>query len=181
MLIAAPAAFSQEIRPIRLGLGVGLVAPQNTFPGFLLYAEPGWNINSNITLGFRLETIGRPNADVGIVGSYTLNGQYYFLSRSELRYFAGIGIGLFTPNKGLLASCTCEDESKANRYGFYPRVGFDYRHITFSIDYNIVQSSKQLVTYDEPMMMTTPEYYNARMSYLSFKFGVFIGGGRSGK
>lgn len=177
-ILVSTATMSQSDEKIfRIAFGTGMVAPQKVLPGFLLYVEPSVKLH-NYLIGARLETVGRPNADVGIVGSYTLNAQRYFFTKGSTRLFGGIGFGTYTANRGLLASCTCENQLKNSVLGFYPRVGVELKPVVFTLDYNIIQTATQRVEYDVPMINPTPAYYQASMSYISFKFGFYIGVGR---
>jgi len=173
------AANSQDdYKPFRVAFGSGLVTPQKVLPGYLLYVEPSVRLR-NYLIGVRLETVGRPEADVGILGSYTINGQYYF-TKGKARLFGGVGFGAYTVNSGLLASCTCENQLKNTVVGFYPRVGIEFKPIVFTLDYNIIQSATQRISYDFPTL-NPPIYYQASTSYVSLKFGWYIGIGRRKK
>ncbi len=176
-VLFSTSAFSQDYRLFRIGLGTGLTTPKRIIPGFLLYIEPSWRVHNNIALGLRIETMGLPYGDIGVMGSYSVNGQYYF-SKGAARLFGGIGFGIYTPNRGLLASCTCENQPMENVFGFYPRLGLDYKHMVIALDYNAVQKVKQRMFHEPPVMNQSPEYFNAETSYLSLKIGFFIGGGR---
>lgn len=178
--LVSTAGMSQDsYKSFRIGLGSGLVTPQKVLPGFLLYVEPSLRLR-NYSIGIRVETVGRPNADVGILGSYTINGQYYF-NKGPARFFGGIGFGAYTVNSGLLASCSCENQLKNTVMGFYPRIGIDWKHMVFALDYNIIQTATQRVEYDMPIMNATPSFYQASTSYVSLKFGWYIGIGRKKK
>jgi outer membrane protein W len=171
-------AKAQEFKKFRVGVGAGYASPSGSGAkgGVLLYLEPGYRVADPILVNLRLETAvvarGSANAssasvDVKALGSYTLNGQYYF-SSNNFRPFAGIGFGLYnlaaasvdvdngnggTVNQTVVAS--------ASKFGFYPRVGFDAGHFQFSIDYNVV-----------------PETSGLKNSYLGVRIGGFFGGGR---
>jgi len=177
--LLSTSAIAQEFKPFRVGLGFGLVTPQQSLPGYLLYVEPTYKF-PRYSIGFRLETVGRPDADIGILGSYTINGQYYF-REGPTGFFGGLGFGVYTVNSALLGSCTCEDELKSTVMGFYPRIGYQRKRMTITIDFNIVQSAKQKGHSDVPSMSPVPTYYQATTSYIALKLGWYIGGGRKKK
>jgi hypothetical protein len=180
MLVSKAAIAQDDQKIFRIALGSGLVSPQKVLPGFLLYVEPSVRFH-NYLIGVRLETVGRPKAEVGILGSYTINAQRYFFTAGSTQIFGGIGFGAYTVNSGLLASCTCENQLKNTVVGFYPRIGIELKPIVFTVDYNIIQTATQRVEYDVPMINPTPTYYQASTSYVSVKFGWYIGIGRKKK
>lgn len=165
-----------EYKPFRVGVGLGLIAPQQTLPGFLIYAEPSFRIQK-FSIGLRVETAGRPYADIGILGSYTINGQYYF-NQGKTRFFGGLGLGAYTVNSAPLGYCSCEGQIISTVAGFYPRVGIERKYIVLSLEANIVQSATQTWHSDVPTTNPTPQYYQAQTSYVSLKVGWNIGVGR---
>jgi hypothetical protein len=181
VVLASGASFSQDYKRFRVGLGLGFAVPSETFGGIILHMEPSWRLSGNFDLFGRIETMApfyfTGASGVSIVGSYTMGGKYYFSQRAHTRWFTGLGLGVYTANRGALASCTCEDELKPNAFGFFPRLGYEHRHFTISAEYNIIQSVQQIQHYDMPHM-GMPEYYDARLSYFALKFGFFLGGGQ---
>ncbi len=177
MLASITAMSQNDQKMFRIALGSGVIAPQKVSPGFLLYVEPSVRLH-NYLIGARLETAARFYADVGVVGSYTLNTQRYLSTKGNTRYFVGLGFGIYTANSAPFGYCSCGDQLKNSVVGFYPRVGVELNRFVLSMDYNIVQTAKQRVEYDVPMMNPAPMYYQASMSYISFKFGFYIGIGR---
>jgi outer membrane protein W len=177
MLIAftAAAAVAQEYKAFRVGLGLGYAnaSGKGAKGGVLWTLEPGYRVNDQILANLRIEgaVIGRGYADetsasvdVAALGSYTLNGQYYF-NNNSLRPFVGVGFGMYS----LAAVSVTASQSggsagavaAANKIGFYPRVGFDAGHFTLNLDYNIV-----------------PETNGIKNSYLGIRIGGFFGGGK---
>src|SRR5205085_2915635 len=140
-----------------------------------VYLEPAYRVSDQIQIGLRMEAavVARGFADetsaemkVAGLGSYTLNGQYYF-NNNSFRPFVGAGVGLFnlasadvTVDVGGGTTETVETKAES-KIGFYPRVGFDYNHFTLSVDYNIV-----------------PETDGIKNSYIGIRLGGFFGGGR---
>ena len=181
-------AFTQEFIKLRaeFGFGYGLNYPvyqeheSNIAP--LAYFAPSYRLNDKMVVGFKMEVA--LTRDITI-GSYGPNVQYYFSNKS-FRPFAGAGIGLYHqklsildisppyPNTGAFSA------NEETSFGFYPRVGFDYRHITLTIDYNIVATSKALI---QDNSLAPPNTINGHLenNYLGLKLGIFIGGGRKKK
>jgi hypothetical protein len=65
-----------------------------------------------------------------------------------------------------------------DKFGFYPRVGFDVGHFTVTLDYNIVPPSRVRVTTSQPSQPVTITNNDYQNSYLGLKVGFFLGGGR---
>lgn len=180
LLFAAVAVNAQEYKKFRVGVGAGYAMPggEGAKGGVCFYAEPGYRVNDALIVGLRLESavivrgfsedIGTVDLDVAGIGSYTVNGQYYF-SNEGFRPFAGFGIGLFS-----LAAVkfdagsggSTEAAASESKFGFYPRVGFDAGHFTLQLEYNLIPATK----------IDGGEFKN---SYLGIKIGGFFGGGRN--
>ncbi len=181
VVLFSTTAFPQDYRRFRVSTGMGLIANNYFLPGFLWHIEPSLRLHNNFILGLRIETLVRPHGDIEVMGSYSLNGHYYFTDGAA-RFFGGLGFGIFIPNGGPGASCTCEDEPKIIGVpGFYPRFGLEYDHMAFTLEYNAVQSVKQIRYFDSPQMTGAPIYFNAQPSYFSVKFSFIIGGGKKKK
>lgn len=179
VMMSTAAMAQDEYKPFRIGVGLGLVAPQKRMPGFLLYLEPSLRFQK-YSVGLRVETVGQPDADIGILGSYTINGQYYF-NEGATRVFGGLGFGAYTVNSAPLGSCTCESQIMSTVYGFYPRIGIEKKHLVITLDVNLVQSATQTWHSDVPPTNPTPQFYQAQTSYVSLKLGWNIGVGRKKK
>jgi len=175
IVVTAAAAVAQEFKAFRVGVGLGYAAAsgKGAKGGVLFALEPGYRVSDQILANLRMEgaVIGRGYAnetsasiDVAAIGSYTLNGQYYF-NNNNFRPFAGLGFGIYS-----LAAVSASADVNGNvnqgvaagsKIGFYPRVGFDAGHFTLSLDYNLV-----------------PETNGIKNSYFGLRFGGFFGGGR---
>jgi outer membrane protein X len=179
------AAFAQDLKPFKVGIGLGYAAPATTGAGagggVLFYVEPGYRASDNVLIGLRLESavIARGIKGVGdddVSGdassnvSYTLNGQYYF-NDNYVRPFVGAGFGLFSLAAVKFNTASPNNSVDANevgaetRFGFYPRIGLDAGHFNFSIDYNIVPKTD------------VPNIGEVKNNYLGIRAGVAIGGG----
>lgn len=189
-------SIAQDFNPVKVGFGFGYASPggEGAQGGVIVYLEPAYRINDAIAVGLRFEAAAMARSVVltgssggSLVGetevkanaSYSLNGQYYFLN-GPFRPFAGAGFGLFT-----LASQTASVSGTGgsisatasnNKFGFYPRVGFDMGHLTLQVEYNIIptSSAQVSVTVGTATEVITSESKN---SYLGIKLGFFVGGG----
>ena len=166
--------FSQAqdgtFKPFKFDIALGYALPSGTGSkgGVLIAFEPKYALNDQITLGLRWE--GAVTAAVSIdangeavkgeakaSGSYLLTTDYYF-GTNKLRPFAGIGAGLYN---NAAVDINSEEAKTSHKFGFAPRVGFEYGHFRTAIEYNIAGKT---------------EHYNN--NYLGIKMGFFIGGGR---
>lgn len=177
VVAATAGAMAQEYQAFRVGIGMGyaMASGSGSKGGILVNVEPGYRVTDQILLNLRVEAavVGRGFAnevgaeiDVAAIASYTLNGQYYF-NNNKFRPFVGAGFGTYS-----LASTSVSVDmgggqtetgvlAAANKFGFYPRVGFDSGHFTLALDYNIL-----------------PETYGIKNSYVGIRVGGFFGGGK---
>ena len=185
VMLSSLAATGQEYKKFKVGLGLGYAIPSQGSGGVLLYLEPMYRIQDNLTVGFRMESAALVaevpsgiTASIGVsaVGSYTLNGQYYFGSGSSFRPFAGVGVGIFQ-----LAAATADINgnnvqlsASSTSIGFYPRIGFDLGHFNLSIDYNIIPSQESQVNLGGLGLVKQTQNY----SYIGIRVGASIGGGK---
>ena len=167
-------AQETTFKPFKFDIALGYAVPSGsgTKAGVIFALEPKYALNDNITLGLRWETAAMANVSVDNNGenlkgdakassSYLLTGDYYFTTNS-FRPFAGLGAGLFRNAAVDLESENMEgDMNVASKFGFAPRVGFEYGHFRTAIEYNIAGKAG--------------DYNN---NYLGIKMGFFIGGGR---
>ncbi len=187
VLIAAVGSQAQEFKKFRVGLGGGYAKPggEGSGGGVLATLEPGYRINDQLLVNLRLETAavirGTADAtsaslDVAGIKSYTVNGQY-FLSTNSFRPFVGAGVGLFSLAAAKLEASSSGSAGTAaaaeSKVGFYPRVGFDYKHFTINLDYNIIGATKATIA--SGSTTTNTEFKN---SYFGIRIGGYFGGGR---
>ncbi len=182
--------FAQEYRSFGVHLGVGYAAPSDGGGGILAGLEPFYRINDQIAVGLRLESaamakiVGTSEAEISAVGSYTLNGKYYF-TESGFRPYVGLGLGIFS--LGNVSSDISVNGSSAssseiafgNEFGFYPRIGFDAGHFNFNIDYNIIGSTVAESLTVDSSGNTTISQTDVKNSYIGIRIGAFIGGGNN--
>ena len=181
-LFIASVASAQEYKKFKLGSGLGWASQSGGVNGVIIYGEPAYRINDAIAIGLRLEAAGMAkvvegaDAEVTANVSTTLNGQYY-LSNNKFRPFVGAGMGFYrtagfsVTDDGTNAEL---DLNPASQFGFYPRVGFDYGHLNFTIDYNIVPSSEEAIGIDGGGFRVV----DVKNSYLSVKLGISMFGGK---
>jgi len=174
-LLVLPLTAQNDYRPFKLDVGllmgevnehhVGLVAP---------YVEPKYNINNDFTVGMRVEYVFYSKVDFidydpnnpyrsdydadGWTFSTVLTGDYYF-NDHYLRPFVGIGGGLYYMYNAKENSYLNFNEHIVS-FGYVPRVGLNIGQFRASCEYNFIISDK------------------SNLSYLSFKLGYEIGGGK---
>ena len=145
----------QQYNKFKLGLGTGYAGGEGTGMneaggGALFTIEPAYRLSDDLAIGLRLETAVFGEDSSGfihfpeVISSITINGQYYFSSK-QFRPFVGIGLGIYFPDE-------------LSTFGFYPRLGFDFGHFTFALEYNYASSS------------SNPYYFGVRVG------GFFFGG-----
>src|SRR5258708_5931271 len=106
-LLVTSIGYAQDYKKFKVGLGLGYAgASGNGASGGAIFTlEPAYRLQDNLSIGLRLEsalitrgyseTVTSASFDVAAIGSYTVNGQYYFGS-GDFRPFAGLGLGLFS-------------------------------------------------------------------------------------
>lgn len=177
-------ADAQDYKKFKVGIGVGYGVPSEGSGGVLLYLEPMYRITDQIAAGLRIESaafLGQPISGTPYttsafgVGSYTLNGQYYF-SNNTFRPFVGVGFGMFTiaAASADIGGTTVNINAAATVFGFYPRVGFDLGHFNLSIDYNLIPAQETTVSIGGFGTQKTTSNY----SYIGLRIGASIGGGK---
>lgn len=175
-------AHAQEFKKFKVGVGLGyaMAGGEGAKGGVLFAIEPAYRITDAIQVGLRWETAAlvrgfsepipdEVSLDIAAIGSFSLNGQYYF-SNGSFRPFVGAGIGLYS-----LAAVKYDDTdadnfeiaASQNKVGFYPRVGFDAGHFSMSLDYNLIPATK-----------AEEAGGDFKNSYLGIRIGAFFGGGR---
>jgi OmpW family len=178
-LIACMTADAQEFRKFRVGFGVSYLPSDKGAAAASL--EVSYRLKDNILIGFRGENAMLPNSSVH---SQSLNLQYYFTGNKNFRPFVGVGAGMFRPSMmsgGCGSPGTDHVLNTETKFGFYPRIGFDFHHFSMTLDWNIASSSKSMV--GNGLSPTENGYDPPHAQYLSnnyvaLKLGFFIGGGK---
>lgn len=184
VLLVTTLGYGQDYKQIRVGFGLGYASAggYGSSGGVIVTLEPSYRLKDNLALGLRLESalITRgysqnftgASIDVAAIGSYTVNGQYYFGS-TDFRPFAGLGLGLYSMAEVKAdvssggSTQTGQVAAAESKFGFYPRIGFDYHHFTMSADYNIIPPTTAQIG--------SGEFKN---SYFGIRIGFFVGGGK---
>jgi len=181
-LLTAAAVEAQEFKPFKLGVGLGYAKPggEGAGGGVLFGIEPAYRVNDALAVGLRMEwaavirglstSLDSYDASAAAIGSYTLNGQYYF-SNNTFRPFVGAGVGLFSLAAVSVAVDSQSGSSGAaaeSKIGFYPRIGFEAGHFNFTIDYNLIGKT----TFEGSDL-------EIKNSYIGFRIGGFFFGGRN--
>jgi len=175
------AVKAQEFKKFKVAVGGGYASPAGSGAkgGVLFYIEPAYRIQDNISVGLRWEQAlvvrgfsedvpSGVDLNIAGIGSYTLNGQYYF-NNNNFRPFVGLGFGIYNLAAVKYDAGGQTDQvavASGSKVGFYPRVGFDLNHFNVSIDYNVVGATKA---------DGGGEFKN---SYLGVRIGGSFGGGR---
>lgn len=174
---------AQEFKKLRVGIGAGYGVTSPTFfnsqsqSSPMIYFEPSYRLNDLISIGLRLEAIGQITGSGLNVASYSTNFQYYFLSGNAFRPFAGFGIGYFKPRYQADGFYSYTSRLEDISVGFYPRIGFDWDHLTITFDANLVTRSNALIV--PPAFSGNPASLNdLNATYFALKIGVNIGGGK---
>jgi len=188
MLLALTSVQAQNFKPFKLGVGVGYTQPAEGGGGVLISLEPAYRINDAIAVGLKIEsaamakTIGYVDAEIAAIGSYSINGQYYF-GQGSFRPYVGLGLGLYSMGNvsvSEVASSGDAEVSVGDKFGFYPRIGFDFGHFNFNIDYNIVpKSSIESISFDDLSNGLQTEKIDVKNSYIGFRIGFFLFGGKN--
>lgn len=177
VLLASVTVKAQEFKKFRLATGLGYAIPggEGAGGGILYDFEPGYRVSDALCVSLRWEgavvvrglsaSVNDYNASAAGIGSYTLNGIYYF-SNNKFRPYAGFGVGIFNLSSVSSGSVDVAAESKI---GFYPRLGFDLGHFNVNIDYNIVGPTE---------FTSGTTKYQTKNSYLGIRIGGFFFGGR---
>lgn len=184
VVLVITSAQAQDYKKFKVGIGIGYGVPSEGSGGVLLYLEPMYRVMDQLAVGLRIESaafLGQPISGTPYttsafgVGSYTLNGQYYF-SNNNFRPFVGAGFGMFTTAAASadIGGTSVNINASTSVFGFYPRVGFDLGHFNLSIDYNIIPAQSTQVDLGAFGIQTQTSNY----SYIGLRIGASIGGGK---
>jgi len=180
ILFCSTLCSAQTYKKLRIGIGSGYANVEQEYKEYenrdqvLFYLEPSFRLNDKISVGGRLEiTPGKS------VASYTINVQYYWMKKSmaDFRPFIGLGIGFYHPylTGDVFYGTTSHPEQTV--FGFYPRIGFDYYHLSLSIDWNFGSSANATI-YPPANSLQPPFDGKLSPNYFSAKIGIQIGGGK---
>lgn len=186
-ILCCSAVAQSSLRPLKVDLSIGYAVPGGTGSkgGVLFVIEPKYAVIPQLSLGLRMEAAliarfggydaeGNPNnVDVKGSGSYLATGDYYFVNNYALRPFAGAGVGLYRI-AGVEISSNTDGVSTASKFGQMIRAGVELSHVRLAVEYNIVPST----TFSGYNSSGEPATLTSKNSYVGFKVGVCLGGGR---
>ena len=180
VVIAANAQTENEriFKPFKVDVSVGYALPlggsASTKAGVLFVVEPKYAVAEQFAVGLRLEiaamargtVIGGTEFEGQVQGnaSYLATGDYYF-NNNKFRPFVGAGAGLYnigSANFNSTDPLLPTEVPTENKFGFMFRGGFEAGHLRLGIEYNAIGKSK----------------FSENNSYIGFKLGICIGGGR---
>lgn len=183
---SANAQDEGEFKPFKVDVSLGYAIPTGgtgSKGGALFVVEPKYAVLPQLSVGLRLESavmLSGVNLSTGEYNSsssakaavsYLATGDYYFNS-NDFRPFAGAGAGLFTTAAVDIDSDN-PNIAEGSKFGGMIRAGFEYKHLRFGAEYNLVP--KSTVAASSP---TANDGYTVQNSYIGIKLGVCIGGGR---
>src|ERR1043165_2449844 len=106
-MLVSTFSYAQEYKKFKVGLGLGyaMASGSGSGGGLLFTLEPAYRLKDNFSIGLRMESalitrgfsqsVQGVSLGVASVGSYTLNGQYYF-GTTSFRPFVGAGFGTYS-------------------------------------------------------------------------------------
>lgn len=178
LLTMSLVANGQNYRKVFFAMDFGIPSATNHGGVGSLTLEPSYRINDKMAVGFRIEQRGFLSMLGGgamPLASLGLSYQYYLPTRA--RVFIGGGFAVFNPTNSFLVGNT-DTMNERNRWGFFPRIGFDFDHFRLMAEYNFVGNMTDYVTSYRGSPMPTGQFESINKNYLNLKFGFFIGGGR---
>lgn len=178
--ISAKAQTESEriFKPFKVDVSTGFALPLggsgSSKAGVLFVVEPKYAVAEQFAIGLRLEVAAMARGTViggtefeGQVqgnGSYLATGDYYF-NNNKFRPFIGAGAGLYSIGSVDYNSTDPlypTNVPTENKFGFMIRSGFEAGHFRLGIEYNAIGKSQ----------------LSKNNSYIGFKVGACIGGGR---
>jgi len=166
---------AQDFPRFQCGVGLGY-ARASQRDGVALFIEPVYRIKENLAAGLQFEyaMIGAKHAgeQAASIISFSLNGKYYF-SKHRFRPFMGAGAGTYSLSTDILAPGFHSIRS----FGWYPRLGFEYGHLSLTMDYHFIsdQLPEELTILGIPVGTTTARDAN----YFGIKLGYLFGRGQA--
>ncbi|HQQ96037.1 MAG TPA: hypothetical protein PLX35_02185 [Cyclobacteriaceae bacterium] len=174
------ASHAQSGNRFKVALGSGLGA----YPiiGPMMFAEPSFKLNSTFMISARVEGIIGPDATGNgstSVGSYGIQISRFFPTYQQpFRPFAGMGIHRYHIGSGL----GMMNDSQTNvepQFGVNPRIGFHYRHLFVSLEFNSVLKATRTSYSIIPSPTPNPVYTdNLQVNYWCLKIGVLLHAGK---
>ena len=141
LLVAAIAVLglASANAQVKLGFGVGYAVPSGdvadfTDGGLAAHLELGYGVTENIDVSFLYAgdfLVGADVSDLGAsvgnvaVGSYLLNGRYYF-TESGFRPYGSLGLGIATIGAIEVDGTSAELAASTSNFAIRPALGFKY-------------------------------------------------------
>jgi len=156
-----------EFQPFRVDMGFGWNKAfwSNTGSGVALYFEPKYAVTPVLNIGVKFE--GDLNSrnytqTWGLrqwIGSCLATADYHFMQNSDLRLFAGAGLGVYHIS---VYNDAIPISGVANNFGAMLRVGFDVNHFRLALAYNYAGK----------------DVADCNTSFFSITIGGYLGGGK---
>jgi hypothetical protein len=134
--------------------------------------------------GFESSDGQTTSANVAGIVSYLATSDYYPLHYLHIgfRPFVGGGTGIYNLAAATISGGTDNNMTgtgTSTKFGGMARSGFEVRHFRFSVEYNVIGSSKQTVTESNGNSQSTmTSTVMTKNNYCGIKMGILIGGGR---
>ena len=155
------AGDDRKFKPFKVDVMAGYAIPSaKVNKGAVAFSvEPKYGFTDNFFIGLRLDgTVISSQRDpfIGLgIPSVLLTTEYAFLITDKFKVFGGLGLGNYSYFP-IFKNSDKANVKTLNKFGFCPRVGLEYDHFRFAIEYNIIDEF---------------------ISTLAFKIGFGIGGG----
>ncbi len=149
---SATAQFSDRtFKPFKVIASMGFLKPKNLNQeysiGFQL--EPKYGIDDNFWICSRFEsalmvqkTLLNEDYKALAVFSILPGLDYSFVVNEHFRPFAGIAAGIYATRSYYDGSETEGDNPFVSRFGFCPRIGFEYNRFCLSVETNLVRNGQ---------------------------------------
>jgi hypothetical protein len=150
--------------------------------GPLFFLEPSYQPNKLLMISARIEGIIGPDlSESGTtgVGSYGIQVARFFTGDQEpFKPFFGLGIHRYHLGTGM-GMMNDASSSVTPQMGLNPRLGFHFRHLFMSVEYNyilpVTRTSYSIIPSPNPPVIYTETLH---FNYLCVKIGVLLHAGK---
>ena len=156
-------------------MGIGTTFQSFKSDGFLVYIEPSYTFAGRFKTGIRLE---EAVLNMKNIASTALTFDYYYVSHSGLRLFAGGGYSRYNTS----ASGGCDPGPTTTHFirstksaGGLVRIGIEFNHLRLGMEYNMVPSTYFTASGSGDQTGTMVVYKN---NYFALKIGISVGGSK---
>lgn len=161
-------SMAQDYKPVEVDLGIryNILTGDYSGGGVGFFLEPHYNVNDKISAGLRLgfDLLGGAiegseiDADISLLSSYILTGDYYLVNKGNKRVYAGLGVGISDQGSVSFEDDPTNTEVEIGSvFGVVPRVGFKLGILKLAVDYSIYAK-------------------DGAKSFLGFNLGLSFGG-----